>query len=73
MMKKVKWIICAIIAIIVVIPLIGNLEKEELNDQTRSLLNGEFIELSNGFTHYELKGQEDAKTIVLVHGNAAPY
>ena len=51
----------------------GDLEREELNEQTRSHLDGEFIELSNGFTHYELKGKKDGKTIVLVHGNAAPY
>ena len=74
MKKKMIWIVCAIVAIIVVMPLmIGNLEKEELNEQTRSHLDGEFIELSGGTTHYEFKGQEDGKTIVLVHGNAAPY
>lgn len=68
------WIVCAIVVIIVVMPLImGNQEKEELNNQTRKQLEGEFIELSDGVTHYELRGKEGAKTIVLVHGNAAPY
>jgi pimeloyl-ACP methyl ester carboxylesterase len=68
------WIVCIILVIIVVMPLIGgDMEKEELNEQTREQLDGEFIELSGGMTHYELKGEKGAKTIVLIHGNAAPY
>jgi pimeloyl-ACP methyl ester carboxylesterase len=74
MKKLLIWIVCALLAIIVVIPfLVGDLEKEELNEQTREQLVGEFIELSDGITHYELKGEKGAKTIVLVHGNAVPY
>ncbi len=74
MKKKIIWIVCAILVIIVVMPLIvGDLGKEELNEQTREQLDGEFIELSGGITHYELKGEKGAKTIVLVHGNAVPY
>ena len=50
MQRKIMWIIFAIAAIIVVMPLlVGNLEKEELDEQTRSQLNVDFIELSNGF------------------------
>ena len=49
------------------------LEKEELNEQVRSKLDGKFIQLSDGFTHYELKGEQSQKTDVLVHGNVAPY
>jgi len=74
MKRKMIWIVCAIVAIIVIMPLIvGNLEKEELNEHTRSQLDGDFIELSGGITHYELQGKENGRTIVLVHGNAAPY
>ena len=74
MEKTIILIACVILAIIVIMPLIaGNLEKEELNEQTRSQLNGEFIKLSDGVTHYELSGNKEAKTIVLVHGNVAPY
>lgn len=63
-----------ILLIIILMPFITeDLEKEVLNEHTRASINGEFIELSDGVTHYELKGDEQAKTIVLVHGNAAPY
>ena len=50
-----------------------NLEKENLNEQFRNELDGKFVKLSEGFTHYELKGDKGEKTVVLIHGNAAPY
>lgn len=33
-------------------------------------MDGDFVELSGGVTHYELKGAKGTKTIVLIHGNA---
>ncbi|GAA0742305.1 alpha/beta hydrolase [Clostridium oceanicum] len=51
---------------------IYTIRKRELNDTTRASIKGDFVKLSNGYTYYELKGDKDAKTIVLVHGNAAP-
>ena len=44
-----------------------------MNEQVRSNLDGKFIQLSDGFTHYELKGEQSQKTVMLVHGNVAPY
>ena len=34
---------------------------------------GRFVELSAGVTHYELRGDSGGRTVVLIHGNAAPY
>lgn len=63
-----------IVASIIVIPfLVEDIGKQELNRKTRAQLDGEFIELADGVTHYELRGNDNAPTIVLVHGNAAPY
>ena len=45
---------------------------EDLTPEARSQLPGEFVELSAGFTHYELRGDVEADTVVLIHGNAAP-
>jgi pimeloyl-ACP methyl ester carboxylesterase len=74
MKKMLVYILGLIVLIVILMPFItGNLEKEVLNDQTRANIGGEFMELSDGVTHYELKGDEGRKTIVLVHGNAAPY
>jgi len=48
------------------------MEKELLNSQVRNNLHGEFIELADGYTHYELKGVGNSNTVVLIHGNIAP-
>lgn len=48
-------------------------EKETLDEQTRAGLPGQFIELLDGFVHYELAGPPDGLTIVLVHGFSIPY
>ncbi|NIM93868.1 MAG: alpha/beta fold hydrolase [Anaerolineales bacterium] len=39
---------------------------------TGSSAHGEFIELSDGVTYYELGGPEDGQVVVLVHGFAIP-
>jgi pimeloyl-ACP methyl ester carboxylesterase len=53
--------------------MISDLEKTSLTEEVRSGAPGQFIELSNGYVHYELKGPDDAPTIVLVHGFSVPY
>lgn len=40
---------------------------------TRRNAAGSFVQLSAGVTHYELRGDTNGRTVVLVHGNAAPY
>ena len=74
-MKKVfVGIVSVLVLVLIISPfMIGDLEVDELNDKTRSQLEGQFIQLSDGFVHYELKGPKDAQVVVLIHGNAAPY
>ena len=48
-------------------------ETKELNDVTRKKANGSFITLPDGVTHYELRGPENGKPVVLVHGFSVPY
>ena len=47
-------------------------ETEEITDSLRKSAGGSFIALPNGYTHYELKGDSNAETIVLVHGFSVP-
>ncbi len=47
-------------------------ENEELNKNTRKTLPGNFIQLSDGFTHYELDGSENGDIVILVHGFSTP-
>ncbi len=44
----------------------------QLNDETRSKLSGGFIELSGGFTHYEVAGPADGRPVVLITGLTVP-
>lgn len=48
-------------------------ETKELNEFTRKELNGSFIQLPDGFTHYELSNPENENTVILVHGFSVPY
>lgn len=48
-------------------------ESKSLDEQTRSGLPGQFIELPDGTVHYELIGPADSPTVVLVHGFSIPY
>lgn len=47
-------------------------EVLELNDRTRAELDGNFIQLSNGYTNYELAGSENGQPAVFVHGFFIP-
>lgn len=47
--------------------------RPELTAGARKGVPGRFVELSAGVTHYELRGDERGETVVLIHGNAAPY
>jgi len=47
--------------------------RQDLTAQTRKGLPGRYVQLSAGVTHYEIRGDSDAETVVLIHGNAAPY
>lgn len=47
-------------------------EQQDLTAEARRGLPGGFVELPAGVTHYQLRGEVDAGTVVLIHGNAAP-
>ncbi len=72
---KWKWIFVSFTVLIIVLAglyWILNPEKNELNETTRARLGGQFIPLSDGFTHYKLEGPDDGKAVVLVHGATIP-
>ncbi|MBI3161052.1 MAG: alpha/beta hydrolase [Chloroflexi bacterium] len=48
-------------------------ETRELDDSARKEAGGSFIKLTDGITHYELRGPESGQLIVLVHGFSVPY
>ncbi len=48
-------------------------ETKDLNETTRKDADGLFVSLTDGITHYELGGEINNTTIVLVHGFSVPY
>lgn len=47
-------------------------EPIEMTPEQRIAWGGDYIELSEGFTHYELCGPESGELVVLVHGTTVP-
>lgn len=48
-------------------------ETKEITESLRQSVDGDFMSLSDGYTHYELNGDKDANTVILVNGFSAPY
>jgi len=48
-------------------------ETKDIDDDIRTSTSGSFIRLSNGFTHYELCGPDNAQSVALIHGFSVPY
>jgi pimeloyl-ACP methyl ester carboxylesterase len=49
-------------------------ETKPLDNITRAAItSGAFLELSNGFTHYELGGPQTGIPVILIHGFSVPY
>ena len=48
-------------------------ETKDLNEVTRTDAPGDFVRLSDGFTHYQIGGPENRMPVFLVHGFSVPY
>ncbi|MCF6277853.1 MAG: alpha/beta hydrolase [Anaerolineales bacterium] len=48
-------------------------ETIALDDALRQSVDGDFVALPDGYTQYELSGDKDVETVVLVHGFSVPY
>lgn len=48
-------------------------ETQDLNEETRREIGGQFIQLSKGYVHYELAGPDTGTTVILVHGAGSGY
>lgn len=48
-------------------------ETKTIDTSLREQVEGSFIALPNGYTHYEMTGEPHAEIIVLVHGFSVPY
>jgi pimeloyl-ACP methyl ester carboxylesterase len=73
-----RWIVRAIaIGVLVTAPVavysIADPEKRDLDDSVRRATAGQFVRLTDGYTHYEIAGPPAAHVVVLVAGFSVPY
>ena len=70
-----KWLsafLALLIILLVGIYYIFDPENNELNEAARARLDGTYIKLSDGITHYKLEGPHNGPVVVLVHGGTIP-
>ena len=48
-------------------------ERLDLDDSVRASAPGQFVRLTDGYTHYELGGPPDGRVVVLAAGFSVPY
>jgi pimeloyl-ACP methyl ester carboxylesterase len=57
---------------LIALPFARNAERRDLDEAARSSAPGQFVQLSEGTTHYLLEGPQDGYPVVLVHGFSVP-
>lgn len=50
-----------------------NPERDSLDETARRNASGQFVRLSDGVTHYEFRGPDTGRVVVLIHGFSVPY
>ena len=78
-MKKNRWPIWLTLSAVVLIGLLWGVyaiwdpEQRILDASTRTSMPGQFAQLTDGYTHYELGGPENGPVVVLAAGFSVPY
>ena len=66
-------IVVAVAALALIVSYVASdRESLTLDDSLRASRGGQYIELSDGVTHYELAGPADGPVVVLIHGGTIP-
>lgn len=67
---KASGILLAIV--IIALPWARNPERQDLTPEAREAASGQFVQLADGVTHYEVAGPEQGPAVVLIHGFSVP-
>ncbi len=53
--------------------MVADPERRDIDPTVRAAAPGQFVHLSDGYTHYEIGGPADGRVVVLVAGVSVPY
>ncbi len=74
MIRKIFALLIVLVALcLLLVPKFYTDEKHELDAHIRAETPGEYIELSQGVTHYQQANIDAKEVVVLVHGFSVPY
>jgi pimeloyl-ACP methyl ester carboxylesterase/glyoxylase-like metal-dependent hydrolase (beta-lactamase superfamily II) len=77
MFKKIGWLFVALVSLSAIVLAVmlqrANTESLVLDEEARALAPGLFVELSDGWTHYDVAGPESGQVVILIHGFSVPY
>ena len=73
-----RWIVSAVaivalVATPVALPSLADPEKLNLDESVRRATPGQFVRLTDGYTHYEIAGPPTGHVVVLAAGFSVPY
>ncbi len=73
-----RWIVRAVAIVVLVaasvaVYSLADPEKRDLDDAVRRATPGQFVRLTDGYTHYEIGGPSTPHVVVLVAGFSVPY
>ncbi len=69
---RIAVIVVGVLAIGAVVVMVVSPDNRKLDESVREESGAEFIQLSEGFTEYELAGPESGEPVVLIHGLSVP-
>ena len=74
MRSRAPWVLGIVVVASLAVPyLVAARESLVLDDELRRSSGGDYVELSDGITHYELVGPADGPVVVLIHGGTIPH
>ncbi len=71
--KGLALLIVLVLLMLITVPLFYTDEQHELDAHSRTGTQGEYIELSQGVTHYQQANTGAQEVVLLVHGFSVPY
>jgi len=61
------------IIVLIILYFVRGIEHTDLDEKAREDATGQFVDLTDGSTHFQLAGHDSGNVVVLVHGYSVPF